>query len=157
MEENRGYRFLLMGLQEAAEASRSEVRAWEATFAEVLPPEEWHRGAAFEHLARHAIKTRRANELRCRGWQILGRLRQAGRLQREPEEIFYQSENERPLSVLFREVRQTSGALFRTLLRRGLEEEQQQQQQHQQEQPNQLVDISVMDQFLFTTDPRRQQ
>lgn len=76
MEENRGFRYLLTGLQEAAEASRCEVRAWEATFEDVLPLEEWHRGNACQHLARHAIQTVRANELRCRLWQILSRLRE---------------------------------------------------------------------------------
>jgi hypothetical protein len=101
MEENRGVRYLLMGLQEAAEASRCEVLAWETAFEEVLPPEEWHRGNACQHLARHAIRTVRANELRCRGWQILSRQRRANRLHRDPDDVFYTRENERPLSTIY--------------------------------------------------------
>jgi hypothetical protein len=48
--EAKGYFLLLAALQQEAEASCYEAMAWEATFEEGLPPEQWHEGRAFDCL-----------------------------------------------------------------------------------------------------------
>jgi hypothetical protein len=69
--EAKGYFLLLAALQQEAEASCYEAMAWEATFEEGLPPEQWHEGRAFDCLVRQAVLIKRANAYRSRGWRHL--------------------------------------------------------------------------------------
>ena len=133
--EAKGYSLLLIGLQQEAEASCCEAMAWEATFEDGLPPEQWHEGRAFDCLVRQAMLVKKASEYRSRGWRhLLSASTLPSTLEREPGHSLLSERNHRPLSVSFNEQRRVAALLYEK--RKEREEEQLelfQQQLEQQE------------------------
>jgi hypothetical protein len=165
--EARGHSLLLMGLQQEAEASCYEAMAWEATFEESLPPEQWHEGRAFNYLVRQAMSIKRAGDYRSRGWR---QLLSTNTLEREPgRSLFSYRNNRRPLSVTYNEQRRVAGLMYekrtqweeeqlelfqQQLEYQQLEElDQQQQQQNEQQEEEQLQPGFFQQPFMHPPPP----